>query len=268
MKPLSYYTTILRGFARLRSDPRFRLRKLLRAARIAIDGERFVRHSGRTVYTTFLPPAPSRAMLQAINATDDSHGFFEGFVSGRRRAPISLYWAVTARCSYHCEHCSAAGRAAAEELSTEEALRVVRDLQDLGVSILGFTGGEPLLRPDMDDILRAVDDRSSTILFTSGRGLDDARARRLADTGLFAVGVSLDSDDSAAMDRRRGVHGAFEAACAAVRSCRAAGLYTMTQTVACPGFLSSGRLERIAALARELGAHEIRILENIRILPQ
>ena len=263
MKPLSFYTTILRGFARLRGDPRFRFRNLLRAARIAVDGEKPVRHRGRTVYTTFLPPAPSRAALQAIEATDDSSGFFEGFVTGRRRAPVSLYWAVTSRCGYRCEHCSAAGRATAEELTTEEALRVVRDLQDLGVSILGFTGGEPLLRPDLDDLLRAVDDRSATILFTSGHGLDEDRARRLAHAGLFAVGVSLDSDDSAAMDRRRGVPGAFDAACAAVRACRAAGLYTMTQTVACPGFLASARLERICELSRSLGAHEIRILENI-----
>ena len=247
----------------LRRDPRCSARALFAAMREAVEEERVVRHDGRLVYSSFLPPIPSRAAEQAFHATDDSNGVFEGLITGRRSAPISMYVSVTGRCPFRCAHCSAAGRCVSRELSTVEMKRLLSDLQDMGTSIIGLTGGEPLVREDLTELIAVTNDRSVVFLFTTGFGLDAAKAKELKRAGLFAVGISLDSTEPAEMDAFRGVEGAHAAAVAAVRHCRDAGLYTMTQTVADRVALESGRLAKVAAFSQKIGAHEIRILENM-----
>jgi MoaA/NifB/PqqE/SkfB family radical SAM enzyme len=141
--------------------------------------------------------------------------------------------------------------------------RILADVQGMGPAIIGLTGGEPLARTDIVELVAGIDDRSVTYLFTSGFGMTSELAGNLKRAGLFAVGISLDSADSAVMDARRGADGAHARAVEAVRLCREAGLYTMTQTVAERGMLESGRLKAVVDLSQHLGAHEVRILENM-----
>jgi MoaA/NifB/PqqE/SkfB family radical SAM enzyme len=89
------------------------------------------------------------------------------------------------------------------------------------------------------------------------------KALALKQAGLFAVGISLDSDEAAEMDARRGCAGAFDRAVQAVRICRETGLYTMTQTVAERDSVRSGKLHRIVSLSGTIGAHEVRVLETM-----
>ena len=265
----AFVRMMLRNHRLLKRDPRCSIRALFNAARQAVGEDRVVRHDGRLVYTSFLPPIPSAAAEQALRATDDSQGLFEGFVTGRRVAPISLYVAVTPRCNYACAHCSASGRPAQREMTTEELKRLFSDLQRMGTSIIGLTGGEPLLRADLVELVASIDERSVSFLFTSGFGLDAQKARELKRAGLFAAGISLDSADSAAMDASRGHPGAHASAVAAVRHCRAAGIYTMTQTVADRGSLASGRLAEVVAFSRpatwwsRLGGPVTRLLQKV-----
>ena len=258
-----FIRTFFHTYRLFKADPRCSCRALFRAIHHAVREDKPVLHEGRLVYTSFLPPLPSKAAEQAIRATDDTRGLFEGFVTGRRRAPISMYVAVTGRCPYRCTHCSAAGLHEGQELDTRAVKKILADVQNMGTAIIGLTGGEPLTRSDLAELIASVDDRSVTYLFTSGAGMTPERARELKRAGLFAAGVSLDSADPAFMDARRGVAGAHARAVAAVRCCRETGLYTMTQTVADREALASGRLRQIVALSQELGAHEVRILENM-----
>lgn len=259
----AFIRMMIRNHRLLKRDPRCSIRSLFSAARQAVGEDRVVRHEGRLVYSSFLPPIPSRAAEQAMLATDDAEGLFEGFVTGKRRAPISMYVAVTQRCNYACAHCSAAGRHPQREMTTEELKRLFSDLQQMGTSIIGLTGGEPLLREDLLELVASIDERSASFLFTSGFGLDAQKARELKKAGLFAAGISLDSADPAAMDAMRRHPGAYAHAVAAVRHCRAAGIYTMTQTVADRDSLASGRLAEVVALSQEIGAQEVRILETM-----
>lgn len=253
----------MKSYAMFRKDPRCSLINLLRSAWRTAGEEKVVPYEGKLVYSSFLPPIPSKAANQVLDALDDANGYFDAQLTGRRRAPISMYIAVTERCPYQCAHCSAVGRGPVQELTTDEMKKVLADLQDMGTAIIGLTGGEPLVRADLCELISSLDDRSVSILFTTGYGLTLEKARAFKKAGLFAVGISLDDADPKVMDELRGREGAFDKAVEAVKLCREAGLYTMTQTVAGRDSLRTGHLQKIIALSKALGVHEVRVLENM-----
>jgi MoaA/NifB/PqqE/SkfB family radical SAM enzyme len=239
-------TLAVPGMRRLPLDAMLGVRRFLRDEKLTkLD-------DGRIVINSFMPPFPSRAFGTLVNGL---HALREG-----RAIPISVYIAVTNRCRYRCWHCSRDHRDGAE-LGTEAMVRLVADLQDMGLSIIGFTGGEPLLRDDIEEIIASVDERSSSVLFTSGDGLTAERALRLKDAGLFGVAVSLDHYSPEVHDRRRGVEGAFGSAVTAIRNCRERGFYTMIQLVATRDLIEGDAIDRYLELAGSLGVHEIRLLE-------
>jgi MoaA/NifB/PqqE/SkfB family radical SAM enzyme len=252
-----------KSYAMFRTDPRCSLVTLLRSAWRSAGEEKVVPFEGKLVYSSFLPPIPSKAADQVLDALDMSKGAFEAQLTGRRRAPISMYIAITERCPYHCAHCSAVGRNPVQELTTEEMKKVLADLQEMGTAIIGFTGGEPMVRADLLELISAIDERSVSFLFTTGYGMTLEKARAFKKAGLFAVGISLDDADPKRMDELRGREGAFDKAVAAVKICREAGLYTMTQTVAGRDSLQSGHLRKIIELSKSMGVQEVRVLENM-----
>lgn len=247
----------------LRKDKRYSAINLLKAVWFAAREDKVIRHEGKWIVSSFLPPVPSRAANQVLLAVPETPSRFEALTAGRRLAPISMYVAVTERCPYQCTHCSAVGREPVADRSSQDMKALLGALQDMGTAIIGLTGGEPLLRDDLCDLIASLDDRSVSILFTSGYGLTRDKAQALKRAGLFAAGISLDSDEAGEMDARRGRAGAFEQAVQAVRFCREAGLYTLTQTVAGRDSLASGKLEKIVRLSGKLGAHEVRVLETM-----
>lgn len=149
----------------------------------------------------------------------------------RERRPLYAVWELTLRCDLACRHCgSRAGRARPEELSTEEALGVVRQLADLGTHEVTLIGGEAYLHEGWLDVAREISTRGMRMtMVTGGRGMTEERARALADTGCQAVGVSVDGLE-ATHDALRGVEGAFRSALAALRAIRAAGMRSSVNT--------------------------------------
>ncbi len=247
-----------------RRDSRYRFRHLLRAMVHVGLHERILPAGGGYLVSSFLPPIPSRAFEQLFTATPGEATRFDEHIQARRTAPISLFMAVTGRCAYRCWHCSAANQAGLPDPSLDQLRSVIAQLQDMGTSILGLTGGEPLLRKDLEDLVAAIDDRSVSILYTSGMGLTRDRASGLAQAGLFAAGISLDRVDAATFDKMRGNTGAWDAAVASVDHFRSTGrTHVMVQCVADPGFLARGEHEMLARLAKKIGAHEIRFLEGM-----
>ena len=96
------------------------------------------RFAGQIRVNTFFPPYPSPAFDRFCRAVID-----------RRRVPYSTYLAVTGRCPCRCEHCSYAGRPD-RELPTTAMLDLIDQIKSLGTCTLGLTGGEPLLRDDLE----------------------------------------------------------------------------------------------------------------------
>jgi len=137
-----------------------------------------------------------------------------------------VVWAVTKACNLRCVHCyaSASPGPAPGELSFEEGAALLDDLRDYGVPAVLFSGGEPLVRPDL---LRLIDYAVfiglNCTLSTNGVLIDDAKADALAEVGLRYVGISLDGT-APKHDKLRGSKGAFARSIAAIRRCRERGI--------------------------------------------
>lgn len=216
-----------------------------------LDGELLSRHGGQWVLNSFLPPFPSRAFDR----------MFENLLTGRRLSPVSAFLSVTAACPYECWHCSAKTRRGGN-LSTKEWLAVIQNLHALGTSVIGFTGGEPLVRNDLPQLVEAArNGGAASIVFTSGSLVDAEKVAALKRAGLWALGVSLDHPDPAEFDRMRGAPGAFDRAITALKLGREAGFYTMIGSLATRRLVDEKLLEPIYQLARQLGVQEVRLVE-------
>ncbi len=153
----------------------------------------------------------------------------------RQRRPV-VVWNVTKRCNLHCEHCYAAADTAVAdgELSTAEGKALLDDLADYGAPVVLFSGGEPLVREDLDELIEHATDRGlRAVLSTNGTLITAERARELKRAGLKYAGVSVDGLPER-NDAFRGREGAFDAAIEGIESCLAAGLktglrYTITE---------------------------------------
>src|SRR5215469_6888858 len=133
--------------------------------------------------------------------------------------PYALLAEITYRCPLHCPYCSNPvagsvcevprrpqdGRFSDGELTTDEWQRVIREAAALGVLQIGFSGGEPLARRDLEELIHAAREASLyTNLITSGIGLDDYRVRVLRDAGLDSVQLSFQYDDADLADEIAG----------------------------------------------------------------
>ena len=131
--------------------------------------------------------------------------------------PIYAVWELTLRCDLACRHCgSRAGRARPGELSTEEALDVVRQLAEMGTEEVSLIGGEAYLHEGWFEVARAIGDAGMAFTMVSGgRGIDRERAKQLAAAGAQAIGISVDALQPL-HDELRGVAGAYRSAIDAI----------------------------------------------------
>ena len=120
--------------------------------------------------------------------------------------PYALLAELTYRCPLHCPYCSNPTRARNDhQLTTDEWKRVIREAAALGVLQIGFSGGEPLARRDLTELVRAAREANLyTNLITSGMGLDKDRVRALRDAGLDSIQLSFQSDSSDLADEIAG----------------------------------------------------------------
>src|SRR5262249_48471331 len=127
--------------------------------------------------------------------------------------PSLVSWNLTRRCNLRCPHCyMEGGKAAANELTTDECLRVLDELAALGTEMVILTGGEPLLRRDVYEIARAAShDGMWVVMGTNGVLVTDAVVETMIECGVRGVAISLDSIDAARHDGFRGGRGAFAA---------------------------------------------------------
>ena len=172
--------------------------------------------------------------------------------------PQLVSWNLTRVCNLACGHCylDAVQRRseASDELTTEEALAVVDEIAALAPgAMLVLTGGEPLMRRDLDQLIeRAAGHDLMPVIGTNGSLLTAARARRLRAAGAVGVGISLDSIRPDFHDRLRGMAGAWEKTVAGIEAARAAGLAVQLQISIFRE--NRGDLAAMADFAEEIGA--------------
>jgi len=149
-------------------------------------------------------------------------------VTARRTdRPKMAGWEITRRCNLSCPHCyTAASRGRAPELDAPECLRVVDELCALGAEMIGWTGGEPLLRDDLEEIAATARQRGEirSSVTTNGLLLDERRARSLLDAGISSLQISLDGSTAERNRRMRGAsHEEFDRILDAVRIAKRTG---------------------------------------------
>jgi len=186
---------------------------------------------------------------------------FEDLLSGRNLSPVSAFLAVTDACPYRCWHCGLRGRrSGAPSMAQWQA--ALTALHDLGVSTIGFTGGEPLTRDDLPGLVSAASrGGAATIVFTSGSPAAPGALSGLREAGLWGLCVSLDHPSPEEHDRLRGAAGAHVSALETLRQARRCGFYTLVSSVATRPFVEERLYEGIRELARRERVDEYRIVE-------
>ncbi|MHB1347312.1 MAG: 12,18-didecarboxysiroheme deacetylase [Candidatus Humimicrobiaceae bacterium] len=137
-----------------------------------------------------------------------------------------LVWNVSRRCNLKCIHCysSSSNKFYKNELTTTEGKVLIDDLAEFGVPVILFSGGEPLMRPDLFELAYyAVSKGIRSVISTNGTLITSQMANVFKNIGLSYVGVSMDGID-AVHDRFRGVKGAFERTLTGIRNCQAEGI--------------------------------------------
>lgn len=172
--------------------------------------------------------------------------------------PYGLLAELTYDCPLHCPYCSNPVRyPEGLELGADEWARVFREAAGLGVLHAGFSGGEPLTRADLCELVAAAQAAGLyTNLITSAIGLTPERARALKAAGLDSVQVSFQSDEALLADAIAGTR-AHAAKLAAVAAIHDAGIPLSLNVVLHRGNIE--RLERIVALAEQLRADRIEL---------
>ena len=151
-------------------------------------------------------------------ASQQKHGVDTG------RGPV-VAWNYTRSCNLKCMHCysNSENKPYTDELTTEEALQLIDDLAAFHVPVILFSGGEPLMRQDFFTLAaHAKKHGIRPTLSTNGTLITPEIAKKIKDTGVGYVGISLDGLQET-NDSFRGVPGAFDRAMAGVRNCRAVG---------------------------------------------
>lgn len=137
-----------------------------------------------------------------------------------------ISWNTTNACNLKCPHCyREAGVRSPRELTESEGRKLIEEIKRAGFRVLVFSGGEPLLRPDIFELIsyaRSLGLRP--VCGTNGTLLTPQAVRKLLEAGVAAVGISLDSIHPEKHDRFRGVDGAWKAAVEGMKNCREAGL--------------------------------------------
>ncbi len=229
------------------------------AKAIRNKGRPLLKKDDRLIFTLYQPPIPSAPAMKVLASRLhlDKTG---------RPLPATATLQATTRCQADCIHCSAARhrRKDQPELSTEEFKDLIRQAEALGVVNIVFTGGEPLLRRDIYDLIAWVDKREAiATMFSDGLLLTGESVRKLRDAGLFSIMVSIDSPDPEAHNHMRRVPKCWEHAVTGIGRALEGGLLCGISTYATPQRLRNGQAMEMMELGRRLGVHEITIFDLV-----
>jgi radical SAM protein len=170
------------------------------------------------------------------------------------QSPLLVIWEATQACDLACVHCRASAQPNRNpaELSTEQGYRLLDEIRSFGEPLMVFTGGDPLKRPDLFDLIRyAVKIGLRTNVTPSATPLLTAEAiDGFKAAGVTRMAMSLDGPDAPSHDDFRGVPGTFDRVMFSLRHAKKIGLDTQLQTTVTRRNMD--RLPEIAEIAKEV----------------
>jgi MoaA/NifB/PqqE/SkfB family radical SAM enzyme len=182
------------------------------------------------------------------------------------RAPLLISWQLTRDCDLACLHCcteSAPGKALADELDAEGAVKLAGDIVHSEVPYVMLCGGEPLMVPHFFDVAEILGAAGVQLkIETNGQQFGEAAAARLARLPIRSVQISLDADTQAVYEQQR-PGGRLDKAHAACRAVRAAGL--ALEITFAPSRINIHEVEAVIERALALGAYRFNTGKLMRI---
>jgi len=169
--------------------------------------------------------------------------------------PRLIFWELTKGCNFRCIHCraSATELSSPNDLSTTAAKAIIDEIAEVSTPILVLSGGEPLFRSDIFELARYGTNKGLRVaLATNGTLVTRQVARKIVDSGVKRVAISLDGADAPTHDTFRGIPGAFDAAITGFRNLKDLGMSVQINTTIARH--NAHQLPQVLELARSIGA--------------
>ena len=157
----------------------------------------------------------------------------------RQSAPVAIAWLVTGRCNMHCTYCMWKHLRTGEELDTAQAHELIDQMRAAGVVLVSFTGGEPLMRDDMGELIRHAQARGMVAKLNTNGVLVESRLDELRSLDLLQISI----DGAPSVHEPLRGEGSYSTALGALRTARDAGI--PIQLTACLSRVSVGRIGEI-----------------------
>jgi radical SAM protein len=170
------------------------------------------------------------------------------------QTPFTVAWEVTRACAYACIHCRAEAQPKRDrrELSTEEGFRLIDELVDVGLPILIVTGGDPMMRADLFELIRYATGRGLRVALspTATKLVTPDRLRAAREAGVARIQMSLDGSRPEVQDAFRGRPGSFRRTLGILDDIRSAGISLQIGTT-----VSRYNVDDLDAIARVVGEY-------------
>lgn len=178
-------------------------------------------------------------------------------------APFLVVWNYTNACNLHCKHCyQRADRPTPDELTIEEKFAIIDQLAENNVSMVAFSGGEPLVCKDFFEVAKYAHERGLYVsVATNGTLLTKENIARLKEAGIAYVEISLDGATEETHDSFRGISGCFERTLRGIMNSVEAGMFTCIATTATKYNLDE--IPKIIGLAKKLGVKRVIVFNFI-----
>ncbi len=170
-------------------------------------------------------------------------------------APLLIVWNITKQCNLKCLHCyaNAGPYKHKDELSLDEKLNVVDQLDEAGVTMISFSGGEPLISPDFWKVAEYASKKGMyTTIATNGTLLTKENVERLKNIGIKYVEVSLDAPEPKTHDMFRGVEGAWQRTVDGIKNVVQSGAFDTAIATTATKY-NIGEIPQMIDIAIELG---------------
>jgi AdoMet-dependent heme synthase len=187
-------------------------------------------------------------------------GYSPKATTSEKFIPLVVSWNLTRKCNLKCAHCyiNATPKELTGELNTEESKRLIDQIAEVSRPLLILSGGEPLLRNDVYELIRYGTEKGLRMGLGSNGGLVDAKsARKLKEAGVKTVSISIDSPIAHQHDEFRGVAGSWSKAVNAIKALRDNDVLVQVNTTLTQQ--NYNQIDEIMSLVEDIGVENFHL---------